>query len=80
VDRFPLFLAVKNFAAEKRMIIKATTITSKAVITKYKNSIFKPTIKVIIFQTGLIKVTSTLPQTLSLTCGHISQHVVEHTH
>jgi hypothetical protein len=52
--------------------MKATTIISNAVITKYKKSILKPTMKVIIFQTGLIKVTSTLPQTLFLTCGHIS--------
>jgi hypothetical protein len=48
------------------VIIKATTITSNAVITKYKNSIFEPTMKVIIFQTGLIKVSSSLPQTLFL--------------
>jgi len=74
------FSCRKNFAAEKRVIIKATIITSSAVSTKYKNSIFKPTIKVIIFQTGLTKVTSTLSQTRFLTCGHISQHVVVYTY
>jgi threonine synthase len=80
VGRFPLFLAVKFFVTEKRVIINAATITSNAAITKYKNSIFKPTIKVIIFQTGHFKVTYILPQTLFLTCGHITQLAVEYTY
>jgi hypothetical protein len=36
--------------------------------------------KVIIFQKGLTKVTCTLSQKRFLTCGHISQRVVEHTY
>jgi hypothetical protein len=52
--------------------MKATTIISNAVITTYKKIHFKPTMKVVIFQTGLIKVNSTLQQTLFLTCGDIS--------